>query len=173
MGGPRITRFHFTRWLRLVVLAAGLMGLLAGCALASRFESLAGHGHSHEGDGAHTHEPDVYVGDVDATPADAVEGADFMEAEFALMGTASAAYNSATGTAQMAVQDHGKTVTLRLTNLLPNTDYISHVHEESCATGGGDHYQFDPDAGKLPPNEIHIDFTSGDDGLRLHDRREC
>ena len=70
----RKTRIHFTRWLRFVVLAAGLMGLLAGCALASRFESLAGHGHSHEGEGAHTHESDVYVGDVDATPADAVEG---------------------------------------------------------------------------------------------------
>ena len=54
------------------------MGLLAGCSLASRFEfeSHAGHDHSHEGDGAHTHESDVHVGDVNATPAVAVGGAD-------------------------------------------------------------------------------------------------
>ena len=95
---------------------------------------------------------------------DAVEGAHLMEAEFVLMETASADYNSAAGTAQMAVHDHGTTVTLRLSNLLPNTSYISHVHEEPCATGGGAHYRFDPEGGELPPNEIHIDFTSGDDG---------
>ena len=152
-------RLHFTRWLRFVVLAVGLMGLLTGCSLASRFEfeSHAGHDHSHQGDGAHTHESDVYVGDVNAKPADAVKGADLME-------TASADYSSATGTAHMAVHDHGTTVTLRLSNLLPNTDYISHVHKEPCAAGGGAHYRFDPEGGELPPNEIHIDFTSGDDG---------
>jgi len=106
----------------------------------------------------------VYVGNVNATPAEAVEGADFMEAPFMLMETAPADYNSSAGTAQMAVHDHGTTVTLRLSDLLPNTDYISHVHEEPCSTGGGAHYRFDPDAGALPPNEIHIDFTTGDDG---------
>ena len=53
---------------------------------------------------------------------------------------------------------------LRLSSLLPNTDYISHVHEEPCSTGGGAHYRFDPDAGEPPPNEIHIDFTSDDEG---------
>ena len=63
----------------------------------------------------------------------------------------------------MAVHDHGTTITLRLTNLSPNTGFMSHVHEEPCAIGGG-HYWFDPDAGNLPPNEIHIDFTSDDDG---------
>lgn len=72
-------------------------------------------------------------------------------------------YNSTVGTAQMAVHDHGTTVTLRLSNLLSSTDSISHVHEEPWSTGGGSHYRFDPDAGKLPPNEIHIDFASDDD----------
>ena len=159
-------RLHFTRWLRFVILAVGLMSLLAGCSLESRFEfeSHAGHDHSHQGDEAHTHESDVHVGDVNATPADAVEGAALWEAEFVLMETASADYNSTTGTAQMAVHDHGTTVTLRLSNLLPNTDYISHVHAEPCAADGGAHYRFDPEGGELPPNEIHIDFTSGDDG---------
>ncbi len=57
----------------------------------------------------------------------------------------------------MAVHDHGITVTLRLSDLLPNTDYISHVHTEPCSTGGGAHYRFDPEAAELPPNEIHID----------------
>ena len=51
----------------------------------------------------HTHESDVYAGSLNATPADAVEGADFME-------TASVDYNSTT-------------VTVRLVNLLPHTDY--------------------------------------------------
>ncbi|MYA05070.1 MAG: hypothetical protein F4Y37_10750 [Caldilineaceae bacterium SB0664_bin_22] len=148
-------RLHFTRWLRFVVFAAGLMILLAGCARQSIYDAHKDHDHEHAWD---------YVGDVNATPADAVEGADFMEAPFVLMETASVDYNSTTGTAQMAVHDHGTTVTLRLSNLLPNTDYISHVHEEPCSTGGGAHYRFDPDAGELPPNEIHIDFTSDDDG---------
>lgn len=150
-----MTGFHFTRWLRFVVLAAGLMILPAGCARQSIYDAHKDHDHEHAWD---------YVGDVNATPADAVEGADFMEAPFVLMETASVDYNSTTGTAQMAVHDHGTTVTLRLSNLPPNTDYISHVHEEPCSTGGGAHYQFDPDAGELPPNEIHIDFTSDDDG---------
>ena len=87
-----------------------------------------------------------------------------MEAPFVVMETAPADYAAATGTAQMAVHDHGTTVTVRLANLLPNTDYISHVHEEPCATGGGGHYRFHRRGGELPPNEIHIDFTSGDDG---------
>ena len=87
-----------------------------------------------------------------------------MEAEFVLMETASADYASTTGTAQMAVHDHGTTVTLRLSNLLPNTDYISHVREEPCSAGGGAHYRFDPEGDGMPPNEIHIGFTSDDDG---------
>ena len=144
-----MTRFHFTRWLRFVVLAAGLMILLAGCARQSIYEAHQDHDHDHPWD---------YVGDVNATPAD------LMEAEFVLMETASADYSSATGTAHMAVHDHGTTVTLRLSDLPPNTDYMSYVHEEPCATGGGAHYRFDPKEGEMPPNEIHIAFTSGDDG---------
>lgn len=62
------------------------------------------------------------------------------------------------------LHDHGTTVILRLADLLSNTDYIPHVHKEPCATGGGDHYRFHPKGGELPPNEIHIDVTSGDDG---------
>ena len=148
-------RLHFTRWLRFVVFTAGLMILLAGCARQSIYDAHKDHDHEHAWD---------YVGDVNATPADAVEGADLMETPFVLMVTASADYSTATGTAHMAVHDHGTTVTLRLSDLLPNTDYMSHVHEESCATGGGARYRFDPEGGELPPNEIHIAFTSGDDG---------
>ena len=131
------------------------MLLLAGCARQSIHDAHKDHDHEHAWD---------YVGDVNATPADAVEGADLMQAEFVLAETASADYSSATGTAHMAVHDHGTTVTLRLSHLLPNTDYISHVREEPCATGGGAHYRFDPEGEELPPNEIHIDFTSDDGG---------
>lgn len=159
-----MTRFHCNRLLLLAAAAAGLLILLAGCARQSLFDAHKDHDHEHAWDTEHTHESDVYVGNVNATPADAVEGADFMEAPFALMETASADYNSTTGTAQMAVHDPGTTITLRLSNLLPNTDYISHVHEEPCATAGGAHYRFDPEAGELPPNEIHINFTSDSDG---------
>ena len=150
-----MTRFHFTRWLWFVVFAVGLMILLGGCARQSIYDAHKDHDHEHAWD---------YVGDVNATPADAVEGADLMEAEFVLMETASADYDSTTGTAQMAVHDHGTTVTLRLSNLLPNTDYISHVREEPCSAGGGAHYRFDPEGDGMPPNEIHIGFTSDDDG---------
>ena len=148
-------RLHCNRLLFLVAVAAGLMILLAGCARQSIYDAHKDHDHEHAWD---------YVGDVNATPADVVEGADFTEAPFVLMETASVDYNSTTGTAQMAVHDHGTTVTLRLSNLLPNTDYISHVHDEPCSTGGGTYYRFDPDAGELPPNAIHINFTSNDHG---------
>lgn len=148
-------RLRCNRLLHLGAVAAGLMILLAGCARQSIYDAHEDHDHDHPWD---------YVGDVNATPADAVEGADFMEAPFVPMETAPVDYDSTTGTAQMAVHDHGTTVTLRLSNLLPNTDYISHVREEPCATGGGAHYRFDPEEDGMPPNAIHIGFTSDDDG---------
>ena len=148
-----MTRHHGNQWIRLAVLAAGLTALLAGCAQQSIFDAHKDHDHDHAWDTDHTHEADVYAGDVNATPADAVEGADLMEAPFVAMETASADYASTTGTAQMAVHDHGTTVTVRLANLLPNTDYISHVHKEPCATGGGDHYRFHPGARSCRPTK--------------------
>ena len=114
----------------------------------------------------------MYVGDVNATPADAVEGADFMEVPFMLMETAPADYNSSAGTAQMAVHDHGTTVTLRLYNLLPNTDYMSHVHEEPCSTGGGAHYRFDPGRGGTAAKRNSHRLYHRRRRYRLHDRRE-
>ena len=70
-------RRYCVRWVGLVVVAAGLVSLLAGCNRAALMD--AHHNHNHASD--------VYVGDVKATPADAVESVDFVEAELALKTT--------------------------------------------------------------------------------------
>lgn len=100
------------------------------------------------------------MGNAAATPAEEVPGADLVEGTFVLLDTRPQGYEDLTGTAVLARHDAGTTVTLRLEGLLPGTDFISHVHDGSCADSGGDHYRFDPEGSDVPPNEIHLAFTS-------------
>jgi hypothetical protein len=104
------------------------------------------------------------MGDPDATPAGEVPGAEVVEGTFVLLDSRPDGYDDVTGTAQLARCDGGTTVTTEVFGLIPGEDYISHVHAEACADDGGPHYQFDPDGGDMPPNEIHLAFTADEDG---------
>ena len=108
---------------------------------------------------------DMNMGDADATPADDIEGAALARGEFILMDTRPAGYDDVAGTAVIARGTHGTTVTTELTGLLPNVDYISHVHAKACTDdNAGPHYQFEVGGSTTPPNEIHLAFTSDNDG---------
>lgn len=107
------------------------------------------------------------MGDPNATPASDVEGAEVSSGMFELLETRPEGYDEVTGTADLARSDAGTTVTIQLVGLEPNTDYISHVHEGPCSANGGDHYKFDPAGSDVPPNEIHLAFTSDADGAAV------
>jgi len=108
---------------------------------------------------------DMNMGDPNATPADEVEGAALARGEFILMDTRPAGYDDVAGTAVIARGVHGTTVTTELTGLLPNVDYISHVHAQACTDdNAGPHYQFEIGGSTMPPNEIHLAFTTDNDG---------
>lgn len=104
------------------------------------------------------------MGNADATPAGDVEGAAVASGEFALLDTRPAGYDDLAGTATIARHSAGTTVTTELTGLLPDTTYISHVHESPCSDNGGDHFQFVDGTVEVPPNEIHLMFTSDSAG---------
>ena len=117
-------------------------------------------------DGASEPEPERVEGtpNPDAVPADEQDG-DVRDADFVLLDTRPAeGYEDAAGQAFIARNEGGVTVTIRVTGLLPDTAYVSHVHDGTCADGGGAHFRFDPDGVDTPPNEIHLPFTSDADG---------
>lgn len=107
---------------------------------------------------------DMNMGDPNATPAADVEDAALASGEFALLDTRPAGYDDVAGTATIARHANGTTVTTEVTGLLANTTYISHVHESPCSDSGGDHFQFVDGTVEVPPNEIHLMFTSDADG---------
>lgn len=107
---------------------------------------------------------DMMMNDPDAVPANELDGA--VESEFAVLETAPPGSEEVAGTAWLALgDDPGTTLTVTLAGLEPGAEYIGHLHEQSCdQDSGGAHFKFDPDGGDLPPNEVHIGFTAGDDG---------
>jgi hypothetical protein len=108
---------------------------------------------------------EMNMGNPNATAAEDVEGAALARGEFALLDTRPQGYDDAAGTAVIARHSGGTTVTTRLIGLLPNVDYISHLHADACLpNNGGDHYQFEIGGSVMPPNEIHLAFTSDGDG---------
>ena len=70
------------------------------------------------------------------------------------------------GTAEETRKSRGATVSIRVSGLKPQTDYFAHVHTGSCGLPdpGGPHFKFDPNAGDLPPNEVHLHFTTDGSG---------
>ena len=108
---------------------------------------------------------DMNMGDASATPADDVVGAAHARGEYALMDSRPAGYDDVAGTAVIARSPLGTTITTELTGLLPNVEYISHAHAKACADdNAGPHYQFEVGGAEVPPNEIHLAFTSDTDG---------
>jgi Cu-Zn family superoxide dismutase len=79
---------------------------------------------------------------------------------------APAAYAGLAGEAELTRADGGTTVSIDLTGLEPNTEYISHLHIGGCKAPlvGGPHFKFDPEGSDEPPNEIHLMFSSDADG---------
>lgn len=104
------------------------------------------------------------MGDPAATRADAVDGAALASGDLILLETRPAGYDDTAGSAWIARHGAGTTVTVELSGLLPDTAYISHLHADVCANSGGDHYQFEVGGSEMPPNEIHLAFTSDADG---------
>ena len=62
--------------------------------------------------------------------------------------------------------DDRTSVRIRATGLMANTMYPAHVHNQSCATGGGDHYKIDEGIAAVEEaNEIWPAVTTGPDGV--------
>ncbi len=130
-------------------------------------EMADGTDHAMDGDGMDGGAMDgaMNMGDPTATRADAIDGAELEIGSFQLLDTRPQGYDDTTGTAWLARHDDGTTVTLELSGLLPDTDYISHLHDDACSNSGGAHYQFEVGGAEVPPNEIHLAFTSDADGV--------
>lgn len=116
-----------------------------------------GHDHSHDDEGSMS-------GDSSATVAYDIDGAEVAEAAISPLESASSETANVTGTAWLARHDAGTTVTVELTGLPPDSDFMSHLHAEACSDNGGPHFKFDPDGSDQPPNEVHLMFQSDGEG---------
>ena len=106
---------------------------------------------------------DMNMGDADATPA-AEAGGDLVTGSFRVLESAPDGFAAMNGTADLARHESGTTVTIDFDKLVPDTEYVAHVHAGSCFDDGGPHYQFEVGGSELPPNEMHLAFTSHADG---------
>jgi hypothetical protein len=64
------------------------------------------------------------------------------------------------GSTKMTITKSGTTVKIKVDGLDPAKDYGSHLHNGTCASGGGGHYQDIEGAATEPPNELWL-TTSG------------
>lgn len=104
------------------------------------------------------------MGDATLTQAKDITGATLVTGPFRLLDTRPPGTDAVTGTAWLAhAAASGTTVTIELQNLPPG-DYLAHLHASPCsAANGGKHFMFDPSGAAMPPNEIHLAFTAGQD----------
>ncbi len=70
------------------------------------------------------------------------------------------------GSAKLVRSDGGTDVSIALSGLRPDTRYASHLHAGACdqPDPGGPHFKFDDNGSEMPPNEIHLPFTTDADG---------
>ncbi|WP_189080040.1 superoxide dismutase family protein [Mangrovihabitans endophyticus] len=109
--------------------------------------------------------PGMAMNDPSATPANKIDGA--AEASFQLLDTRPPGTDGVKGTAWLA-QDGKTTLTVNLTGLKPSAQYVGHLHAQPCAAeNGGAHFKFDANGPDTPPNEVHIGFTAGADGMGM------
>jgi hypothetical protein len=92
-------------------------------------------------------------------------GSTAVRAPFKLVPDAPAGYKALAGEATLK-RDGGTTVSLNLTGLPQDKDYVAHLHSGSCdeTDPGGPHFKFDPKGSDQPPNEIHLEFSSKANG---------
>jgi len=64
------------------------------------------------------------------------------------------------GSAKMTIGSDGTTVEITIAGLDPAKVYGSHLHNGTCASGGGGHYQDTEGGAVTPPNELWL-TTSG------------
>ncbi len=76
------------------------------------------------------------------------------------------AYKNVSGEADLTRADGKTTIAISVDGLAPDTEYMAHLHTGGCTDTdpGGAHFKFDPEGGDMPPNEIHLSFTSNADG---------
>jgi hypothetical protein len=60
------------------------------------------------------------------------------------------------GVAKMTTSEQGTVVRVLVTGLDPDKNYGSHLHNGSCADGGGGHYQNEEGGATAPPNELWV-----------------
>jgi hypothetical protein len=79
---------------------------------------------------------------------------------------APAAYVGVAGEADLTRAENGTMFEISLSGLRPETRYIAHLHTGGCdqADPGGPHFQFEKGGSEEPPNEMHLQFTSGATG---------
>ncbi len=105
------------------------------------------------------------MGDPDATPADELTDAQLSSGDFTVLDSAPEGYDGSSGQAFLATNEDGTTATLYASGLPADTEHVAHIHAQSCDDeNGGPHFKFDPDGSDVPPNEIHLNFTSDADG---------
>jgi len=139
--------------------ALALTTVLAGCGGGEPEEESSG------GMDGMSMEQMASMNEPDATPADEVRQADLAAGEFQLLDTAPPGSDDVAGTAWVAQNKKGTTVTVRLTGLEPGEVYAAHLHAETCETDdGGPHFAFEEGGPEVPPNEVHLGFTADDDG---------
>lgn len=68
---------------------------------------------------------------------------------------------SISGSAKMTVSADATAVKVNVAGLDPAKHYSSHLHDGTCAAGGGGHYMHDTSGEVTPPNEIWLS-TSAD-----------
>lgn len=135
---------------------------LAGCGTDDAAEDTSSSGDMSEMDMG---EMDMSaMNEPDATPADEIDG-DVTSGEFMVLDTAPPGSDGAGGEAWLGQNDDGTTVTIRLTGLEPETEYLAHLHDQRCEQdNGGEHFRFDPEGAEVPPNEIHLALTTTAEG---------
>ncbi|WP_422744618.1 hypothetical protein ACN27E_21755 [Mycobacterium sp. WMMD1722] len=135
-----------------LIAAFGFAGLLivTGCGE----ESDAAGGASPSGTATADNEPDA--------AGDAVT----LRADFHPVAGAPPQAETVRGIAEQRRFSDGATVSVELGGLVPNTDYIAHLHVGPCSLPdpGGAHFAFDPSGPDAPPNEVHLRFTSDAQG---------
>ncbi|MGE4164010.1 MAG: hypothetical protein AB7G23_19965 [Vicinamibacterales bacterium] len=97
-----------------------------------------------------------------ATPAGA-GGAVSLHGVFSETSAGSSLGYDVHGSAKMIVGPSGTAVQVNVSGLAPDKVYGSHLHNGTCASGGGGHYQDVEGGAVVPPNELWL--SSGGVGL--------
>lgn len=93
-------------------------------------------------------------------------GATTATGTFTLLPTAPEGFDELAGTAKLIRSDDGTDAWIQLEGLKPKLKYASHLHAGACdqPDPGGPHFRFELNGSDVPPNEIHLPFTSDETG---------